>query len=199
MLVDSSLSEQPTSGKEITQAPIAPDKVLAAPPAHVRFVKPADVTELCQFLEAAHNDNAIFKISKTKVLDVVRDACYPMIEAKYWEHPVVVVIDGDDGKIAASLGMMFEQFWYTDEWSLCERWCFVREEYRRSTYAKDLLNWGMWFSDRLKLPFLTGVMSTHRTEAKVKLYGRLMRHIGGFFMHNMGLAGGPLAKELTDG
>ncbi len=58
---------------------------------------------------------------------------------------------------------------------------FTDPEHRKSNHAQALIQ---WMKDQVKntgLPLMTGIMSNHRTEAKVRLYSRMLPKVGAFF------------------
>lgn len=144
---------------------------------HIRFAFPHDEERLYQFLLELHRENGMFPVSEAMVRDTIRAATNR-------QGGVVGIIDGPDGRIEASIGMMLEQAaWYTRAVSLNEKWNFVREDCRRTSHAKDLMEFAKRCADELGVELFIGVVSTERTEAKIRLYRRQFEPVGAFFRH----------------
>lgn len=158
-------------------------------PKNVRPARPGDEDNLFDLLCLAYKENAPFSMSDKKVRAI--------IEAATSDKEIIVgVVDAPDGKIAASVGAIFTQWWYTEDFHIDELWNFVHPDHRRSTHAKDLISYMKWVSDMMDMTLHMGVLTTTRVEAKVRLYGRQMQQTGAFFMHNLKSGGGPLADEV---
>jgi GNAT superfamily N-acetyltransferase len=77
------------------------------------------------------------------------------------------------------------RFWYTSDAHLEELWAFVRPQFRRSKNAQALIEFAKALAVELKRPLLIGVLSSQKTEAKVKLYQRkLGAPKGAYFLFN---------------
>lgn len=151
--------------------------------AGVRIAKPEDEKSIFEMLKIQHDEMAVFSLSQDKVWKTIHRATRPDIRTG--GVGVIGVIDGPKGSIEASVGMYADTFWYTDEFMLMEHWMFVLPEFRRSTHAKRLIEFGKWAALRLKVPYYTGIISNIRTEAKVRLYRRQLDYFGGFFFYNL--------------
>jgi hypothetical protein len=82
--------------------------------------------------------------------------------------------------------MLISSFWYSDEYCLEELFSYVRPEFRRSSNAKDLVEFGKRCSKEIGIPLVIGVVSNIRTQAKVSLYKRqLSDPVGAYFAYNM--------------
>lgn len=142
---------------------------------HIRLATPADEDRLFDFLMLLHEENALFPVSETKVRDVIRLGTQQ-------KGGVIGLIDGADGTIEASVGLVVDPTWYSNAPCLNELWNFVRADCRRSTHAKDLIQFAKRAAQNLGIPVMMGVISTHRTQAKVRLYERQMECVGAFFI-----------------
>lgn len=161
-------------------------------PFHIRIAQHGDEKALYDFIAAGHNESAIYPMSTYKVNHFI-DAAINRT------HPIIIgVIDSQTKpEIAASICIVYEQLWYTDEWFLSELWNNVRPEYRRSNYAKDLLQFGKWVSDSTDRPLNIGIITTERMEAKMRLYRRQnLQQTGAYYIYNIAMAHGPAAREI---
>lgn len=165
---------------------------LPGKPLNVRSATLADNYALFDLVCRAHQENGALEMNPVKVRTFLERMLRRGADGLWGE---IGVIDGDHGDLAGSVCIVLDQWWFTDEWILAERWNYVAPEYRQSTYAKDLINYAKWFSDGMKLPLEMGIITTHRTEAKVRLYRRQLRMVGAYFVHGLERANGPLAIE----
>lgn len=145
----------------------------------VRLATKKDEGEIFGLLVMLHAENAMFSMNKDKVLAGIQHATER-------RGGVIFVID-EGPRVVATLGMLITTDWYSDDEYLLERWNFVHPDYRRSDYARRLIEQGKWSSDWFKakgqlMPFQCGINSFHRTEAKIRMYARHMVCIGGYFM-----------------
>lgn len=153
----------------------------------VRLATKRDEGEIFALLCLLHAENAPFSMNRDKVLLGIQYAT----ERK---GGIIFVID-DGPRVVATMGMCIAQDWYTDDEYLLERWNFVHPDYRRSDYARKLLEQGKWAHEWFKskgklMPFFCGINSLLRTEAKIRMYARHMPCIGAYFMY-----GAPVRQE----
>lgn len=95
----------------------------------------------------------------------------------------IVGVIGEPHDLKAAIFMVIEPVWYSDEFFLQEYFNYVRPDARRSTYATDLLCYGKRCAEELGIDFFCGVYSTVRTEAKCRLYRRVMPKMGEFYRY----------------
>lgn len=169
-------------------------------PKNVRLAQPKDEDSIYRILsEGLFNENGTFSLSERKGREFIRQATHN-------GGGIIGVIE-EDGEIAGTIGMNLGTFWYSDDWHIEEYWNFVRPEYRksigkefkRSDYAKDLINFGKWCAEKMHMVLNIGIISTTRTEAKCRLYGRTLTPVGMFFMHNLEMARGPAIDKVSKG
>ena len=160
-------------------------------PANVRLATPDDEQAILEMTREGHAENGIFSYDADKIKTMIR-------KATQQKGALIGVIDGDGG-LAASVYLLLDCYWYTSEWCLTEVWAFVSRPYRSRHYYDDLVDFSKWCADDMGLTLGMGIMSTHRTEAKVRLYKRKLTLIGANLMHNLEKAHGPVALELRRG
>lgn len=88
-----------------------------------------------------------------------------------------------EGVILLRLGAM----WYSDQVVLEEKAIFIHPDYRsaKGGRARKLCEFGKRVADSLNVPLIIGVLSNHRTEAKVRMYTRTFGEpSGAFFLYN---------------
>ena len=93
--------------------------------------------------------------------------------------------------------------WYSNDMVLEEKAIFVDHEFRsaKGGRARKLVDWSKRMADELELPLAIGVLSNHRTEAKIRLYERMVgKPAGVYFLYN-GKTGRPevLGKSEAEG
>jgi hypothetical protein len=88
-------------------------------------------------------------------------------------------------EIEAVMILQISQYWNSTDFCLEELLNFVRPQYRRSTNAKDMIQFAKRCSDELEIPLVIGVASNEQTAAKVQLYERqLGKSCGGVFLYS---------------
>lgn len=118
----------------------------------------------------------MFSMNETKV--------QAMLDKAFNQQGAIIGALGPTGAIEGAIFMLISNFWYSNDWHLEELFSYVRPEHRRSTNAKELINFGKRCSDELGIPLVIGVISNDRTRAKVGLYQRqLADPVGAFFVH----------------
>lgn len=93
-----------------------------------------------------------------------------------------------EGAVLLRIGNM----WYTDQEHVEERAIFVHPAFRgaRGGRAARLAEFSMDVADNLGLPLSIGVLSNHRTAAKVRLYQRVLgKPAGAYWIYQPGSRG----------
>lgn len=153
-------------------------------PSIVRPAVPADREDIWRLFLMVHRENGIFKLSPEKVEFFFQRAIFPELISPDDTGPRgEIAVIGPVGKIEAICFVIIGSFWYTQEKHIEELVLYVDPEYRRSNHVRALVQWMKDASEALGIPVLTGIMSNHRTEAKVRLYRRLLPEIGAFFLY----------------
>lgn len=141
----------------------------------VRFATAADEDQIFALLMLLHSENGMFGVNDDKVREGIKIATRR-------KGGFIWVID-EGGRVVATMGMLIVSDWYSDDEYLLERWNFVHPKYRKSNYARMLIEQAKWTSNLMKLPVQVGINSFDRTEGKVRLYARHMPCVGAFFMY----------------
>lgn len=141
----------------------------------VRKALPSDRPEIIEMCRENWTDNGQFSLAPEKV--------EAMIDRAFNGGGAIIGVVGKD-QIEGMLVLLINQFWYSHDWCLEEIQNFVRPQFRKSTHAKDMINFGVRCSDELGIPLVIGVVSNERTRAKMELYRRqLGEPCGGYFLH----------------
>ena len=153
----------------------------------VRFAEPADEEQIFALLMLLHSENGWFRVNDEKVREGIK------IATRRQGGFIWVIDEGHIApkrpRVVATLGMLITRDWYSDDEYLLERWNYVHPKYRKSNYARKLIEQAKWTSDQMKLPVQVGINSLERTEGKVRLYARHMPCVGAFFMY------GPIPRQ----
>lgn len=152
-------------------------------PLSVRIARPSEEERLFKTLMLAGEENAMAGVSEPKVRAMLQRCRSP--EPGQPRYGVIGVIDAPKGGIAATVGLVTGQWWYTEEWHCEEVWSFVHPDHRRdkANHAKDLIQFSKWWGEQLGWPVLMGVMSNVRTLGKIRLYAREIPLVGALFLH----------------
>ena len=167
-----------------TDAAVPPSAVDDARPslnpadvAAVRIAQPEDIDGVMALARLMHGEVGIYPINEVKVrqalLDSVRRGLIGVIG-----HP----------RPYACLCLSMRALWYSDEPYIGEFMFFVHPEHRKSNYARSLIAWAKFVSDKLQMPLALTVFNTKKTASKVKFCERQLENVGALFMHNRKLA-----------
>jgi GNAT superfamily N-acetyltransferase len=147
----------------------------------IRLGTPADETAMLDLALRAWEENGINDVNPEKMLAMIRPALY------LWQG-LVGIIGGFGEKIEGAVLLRLSQMWYSDSWMLEEKAIFVDPEFRsaKGGRARKLCEFSKKVADDLNLPLIIGVLSNHRTEAKIRLYERQFgAPAGAFFLYNV--------------
>lgn len=146
-------------------------------PSEVRRAVPDDAASLMSLLDEMHHINGLYPLARGKVLRLVTDALSGL-------NTVLIGAIGSVGNVEASIGLMPTQSWYSESYQVGDLWNYVREDFRASGHAASLIRFGKTIANRTGLDFISGVVSTDRTEAKMRLYRRHFDTcLGGLYLH----------------
>ena len=147
----------------------------------IRLGTPEDADAMLNLALRAWEENGIKGVNPEKMLGMIKPALY------LWQG-LVGIIGEPRGKIEGAVLLRTSQMWYSDEWMLEEKAIFVDPEFRsaKGGRARKLCEFSKKVADDLGIPLIIGVLSNHRTEAKVRLYERQFGPpAGAFFLYNV--------------
>ena len=147
----------------------------------IRLGTPEDADAMLDLALRAWEENGIKGVNPEKMLGMIKPALY------LWQW-LVGIIGEPRGKIEGAVLLRTSQMWYSDEWMLEEKAIFVDPEFRsaKGGRARKLCEFSKKVADDLGIPLIIGVLSNHRTEAKVRLYERQFGPpAGAFFLYNV--------------
>lgn len=142
----------------------------------VRKAAPRDREPVLEICRQNHAENGQFSLSMAKVEG--------MVDKAFNSGGAIIGLVGGHNRIEGAILLNIGQFWYTDDWCVEEIFNYVHPEFRKSTHAKDMIDFGKRCSDELAIPLVIGVVSNERTRAKMELYRRRLGDpVGGYFIH----------------
>jgi len=143
-------------------------------------VRVATIDELEQVMELSrevHAENGLHDLDEAKVVP-------EMIRALQGDAAFLGVV-GPVGAIEGMIYLGIRTFWYTSKPHLEEQVSYVRPQFRKSKNAVALIEYAKSCARELDLPLLIGVLSSIRTQGKMRLYSRkLGEQRGAYFLYN---------------
>jgi GNAT superfamily N-acetyltransferase len=153
-------------------------------PSIVRVARPDDRQEIWRLFLQGHRENGQFTLAPEKVDYFLNRALFPDAIPEWDTGPRGAIgVIGDVGALEALVFVTIGTYWYSHDRHLEEFIVYVDPECRKSTHARALVAWMKQQSDFTGLPLVTGIISNHRTEAKVALYERMLPRVGAFFLY----------------
>lgn len=146
----------------------------------VRIGTPKDVHDIMELALSACGENGFVDPNPQKLLAEI----WPALNL---DRGLIGIIGSEGEKPEAAVLLRVGSMWYSDADVLEEKAIFVHPEYRNAKggRARRLCEFSKQVSDGLGIPLIIGVLSNHRTEAKVRLYERQFgKPSGAFFLYN---------------
>lgn len=154
-------------------------------PSIVRTAGPSDRTEIWRLFLQGHKENGLFELAPEKVDWFLTRMLHPESIPEWDTGPRGIIgVIGPTGSLEALSFLTIGKFWYSNSSHIEELLVYVDPECRKSGHAKALVEWMKAQSSETGLPLLTGIISNTRTEAKCRLYGRLLPKVGEFYLWN---------------
>jgi hypothetical protein len=101
--------------------------------------------------------------------------------------PAFIGVVGAGGEIQASIYLACELMWYSAAPVLCDRWVYVRPDYRRANLVGTLYDFAKRAARAANLPLNVGVLTQGREAAKTRLLRRWFGDpIGASFLYYHG-------------
>lgn len=145
----------------------------------VKVATPFDIYEIMDIALSACEENGLVNPNPSKLLQEIWSALH-------LKDGLVGIIRGDDNVVQGAILLRIGSLWYSDEKILEEKAIFIHPDYRvgKTRRAPILCDFAKTVSDRLGIPLIIGVLSSHRTEAKVRLYERQFgKPSGAYFLY----------------
>lgn len=143
----------------------------------VRLADVSDIEELMRITQLACEEDGQHSYDPEKVFDVLR--------THFEKRGGVIGVIGEKGQeLKGYIIMLVQDIWYSRDFHVQELSLFVTPEHRRSNYAKQLMAFSKQTSKALNINLTIGVLSNHRTAAKVRLYQRQFPQVGAYFVYH---------------
>lgn len=139
-----------------------------------------DLDEMMRLAFAATEENGFVVPDTVKLIEAI----YPALTR---QTGIVGVIGPVGGKLDGAILLHLGKMWYSDQTIIEEKAIFVDPQFRaaKGGRARKLAEFAKKVSDELGLPLTIGVLSNHRTEAKIRLYKRIFGEPAGvYFLYN---------------
>ena len=152
-------------------------------PSVVRLALPEDAHEIWRLFLQSHRENGLFTLAPEKVTWFLsRALCPETISPGDTGARCVIGVIGAVGNLEAIVLLAVTQQWYSNEYHMEEWMVFTDPEHRRSRHAEAIVKWMRDQVEIQKMPLITGIISNIRTEAKCRLYRRMLPKAGEFFV-----------------
>jgi len=155
----------------------------------VRIGGPQDVDKVMELALRASGENGFVTPSPQKLLQEI----WPALNL---DRGLIGIIDGNAKHLEGAVLLRVGSMWYSDDNVLEEKAIFIHPNYRsaKGGRARRMCQFSKQVADSLGMPLIIGVLSNHRTAAKVRLYERQFgKPSGAFFLYG---ATTGMSKEL---
>lgn len=142
----------------------------------IRLAAPSDEAGVVSLLRAMHIESGIGPFAEQKARGLVQLGISRQLG--------MIGVIGRQDNIEASIGLFLVEPPFSTLPILQDAWQFVREDCRRSTRAKSLLEFAKWAAEELRRPLLVTAMVNAATARKVELLGRQLPRAGAMFLYD---------------
>jgi GNAT superfamily N-acetyltransferase len=146
----------------------------------VRIGMPEDIHPMMELAMQACDENGFVDPNPEKLLTEI----WPALNL---HDGIVGIIQDESSNLEGAILLRIGKMWYSDEPVLEEKAIFIHPNYRNAKggRARRLCEFSKKTAETLGLPLIIGVLSNHRTEAKIRLYERQFgKPSGAFFLYN---------------
>lgn len=146
---------------------------------NVRIGTPDDVDNIMELALNACTENGFVDAVPARLLTEI----WPALNR---DHGVIGIIGEPGEKPEAAVLLRIGSMWYSDQQVLEEKAVFVAPAFRgaKAGRARRLVEFSKQAADTLGIPLIIGILSNHRTEAKIRLYERQFgKPSGAFFLY----------------
>jgi GNAT superfamily N-acetyltransferase len=147
---------------------------------NIRLGVPEDVHDVMDLALSACDENGFVHPNPEKLLAEI----WPALN---YDRGLVGLIGPEGQKPEGAVLLRIGNMWYSDQEVLEEKAIFIHPDFRsaKGGRARRLCEFSKQVADEFGLPLIIGVLSNHRTEAKIKLYERQFgKPSGAFFLYN---------------
>lgn len=159
-------------------------------PSTVRPARPDDEAELWRLFKLHHAENALFPLSERKVQFYLDRVLHPeKITADDCGPRGIIGVIGRIGALEGAIMLVLGSAWYTEQIGIDDCMNFVDPDHRKTDHAKALIGYAKNIVDTIRAQgdigfrMMMGIVSTKRTEAKIRLYSRQVEPVGAYFIY----------------
>lgn len=157
----------------------------------VRIAGPRDWDEIFRLLRAAHDESGYLPFDMAKVEWWMRRILWPELLDSLDTGPRGVIgVIGEPEQLEGLAFIIIGTIWYASQPHLEELVVYVEPKYRPQQHTLTLINWMKEQARITGLPLMAGVLSTERTEAKIRLYSREIPKAGAVFRYDPRITAG---------
>lgn len=159
----------------------------------ISIVRPAilaDEAELWRLFHLHHEENSLFTLSEPKVQFYLDRVLRPEKIGKNDPGPRGIIgVIGSTFHLEGAIMLVLGSTWYSDDITMDDCMNFVDPAHRQSNHARTLISYAKNMVDQVRnahanFRMIVGVVSTHRTAAKVRLYEQMLgTPLGAYFMY----------------
>jgi GNAT superfamily N-acetyltransferase len=157
----------------------------------IRTGTPEDVDAVMEIALSACDENGFVSPNPEKLLGEI----WPALNR---DRGIIGIIGPENGFVEGAVLLRVGTMWYSNQEVLEEKAIFIHPDFRsaKGGRARRLCEFSKQVADSLGIPLIIGVLSNHRTEAKVRLYERQFgKPSGAFFLYNARTGGWQEAAE----
>ncbi len=153
----------------------------------VRNAGLADKEEVFRLFREAHEENGIMPYDINRVDWWITRMLAPEAVPAWDTGPRGVIgVIGQPDHLEGAAFLIIGRIWYATKPHIEELAIYVDPKHRRPanggvSHHRTLIEWMKEQSVITGLPLFSGIMTTHRTKAKVKLYERMLPKVGAVF------------------
>lgn len=142
----------------------------------VRLATPNDRPSILDLALQLHRENGRHPLSPPKM--------EWLVDRGLWRQKAIMAVIGEPFDIRAMLLLFVDDIYYSDDKQLLELWNFVRWDSRRSSYARQLLDFAIGLAEHTGYDLTIGVISDQRLEGKTRMYERVLgEKAGSYFIY----------------
>lgn len=145
----------------------------------IRLATPQDLDEIMSIAMMACDENGFLNPNPAKLAAEIWPALHQ-------DHGLCAVIGKPNGMIEGLVLLRIGNMWYSDSRVVEEKAIFIHPDFRsaKGGRASKLCEFSKKVADSLGIPLIIGVLSNHRTSAKVRMYERQFGPpSGAFFLY----------------
>ena len=159
----------------------------------IRIGTPEDMDEIMKIAIPAAEENGWLNPNPARLAAEI----WPALNQDYG---LVGIVGKPGGPVEGCVVLRIGTMWYSDANVIEEKAIFVHPDFRNAKggRARKLCEFSKKVADELGIPLIIGVLSTIRTEAKVRMYERQFgKPAGAFFLY--GAKSGEWSNGVQDG